>query len=649
MITPATFEDRRTLLLRVEVLRGVVIAVLALLVVGYWILQVAEYQRYSEMAENNQLRTIPLRAPRGILYDRHGKVLVQNTYSYTIAIVRERSPDPKNLSDAIRMLASATGTDEAQITATVRRHRGETFRPIPVIEHATFEQVAAVRARKLELPEVVVQEVPTRSYEQGGIFAAHLYGYVSEIRESQLKQLEYAGLEQGAIVGQSGLEQAYNADLIGRDGARKVAVNSRGREINELAEEEPTEGARLQLTIDRDMQYALETGFKAQNFAGAAVFMDPNTGEILAMTSQPEFNPNDFSQGLDPKTWAKLNEDPLRPLTNRLLDGRYAPGSTFKIVMAVAGLAEGVIKPETRFYCPGSATFWGRSFACHKKEGHGSIDVRHAIEKSCNVFFYNVANLLKIDTIHKYAQQLGLVGKTNIDLPNEKESIVPSEEWKRQQFRNQPPLVQKWYPGETISVGIGQGYLSVTPLALATMMATVANGGTRIVPHVAKAIDLGAGWTPLDTPKPKSIIQLPAEAIGPVREGLWMVVNAYGTASASRIEGFDVFGKTGTAQVISNEGRAKARKTTLDLRDHAWFVFAAPRDKPEIAGVVMVEHGGHGGVSSAPIAKFVMETYLAKKNKKPLPIWKAAPPVADPGGELTPASASPAPAAPALQ
>ncbi len=635
MITPVSFEDRRTLLLRVAVLRGVVIACLGLLVVGYWFLQVAEYQRYSEMAENNQLRTIPLRAPRGVLYDREARVLVQNTYSYTIAIVRERSPNPKDLSDAIRTLAAATGSDEARIADIVRRHKSETFRPVPVIEHATFEQVAAVMARKLELPEVVVQEVPTRSYEEGGVFAAHLYGYVSEIQERQLQQLEYAGLEPGALVGQTGLERSYNSELIGKDGARKVAVNSRGREISELAEEEPTEGARMQLTIDKDMQVALETGFKAQNFAGAAVFMDPNTGEILAMTSQPEFNPNDFSHGLDPSTWAQLNKNPLRPLTNRLMTGRYAPGSTFKIVMATAGLAEGVIKPETKFYCPGAATFWGRSFACHKKEGHGSIDLRHAIEKSCNVFFYNVANLLKIDTIHKYSEMLGLVGKTGIDLPGEIESIVPSEEWKRRVVKD------KWYPGETISVGIGQGYLAVTPIALATMMATVANGGTRIVPHVAKAIDTGSGWQPLNAPKPKSIFPMPADVMAPVREGLWMVVNAYGTASGARIAGVDVVGKTGTAQVIGNEARAAVRKTTLDLRDHAWFVFFAPRDTPEIAGVVMVEHGGHGGVSSVPIAKFVMETYFNKKSKKPLPVWKAPP------GEADPAASTPAPAAPA--
>jgi penicillin-binding protein 2 len=647
MITPASFEDKRTLQSRVGILRGVVVACLALLIVGYWVLQVLEYQKYSEAAENNQLRTIPLRAPRGVLYDRHGTVLVENTSSFTIAIVREHSPNPKNLSEAIRVLAIATKTDEAAIADIVQRHRREaTFRPIPVIEHATFEQVAAVMARKLELPEVVVQEVPTRSYPKGGV-AAHLFGYVSEIQERQLQQVEYAGLQSGALVGQSGLERSYNSELIGEDGARRVAVNSRGREISDLGIVEPVEGARLQLTLDYDMQLALESAFKAQKFAGSAVFMDPNNGEILALTSQPEYDPNDFAQGLDPAVWRKLNDDPLNPLTNRLLGGTYSPGSTFKILMATAALAEGVITPDTKFMCPGGANFYGRYFRCHKKEGHGAMDVRHAMEKSCNVFFYNVADRMKIDTIYKYAQMLGLVGKTGIDLPFEKDSLVPSTEWKMREARRlrRPESEGKWYPGETISVGIGQGAVSVTPISLATMMASIANGGTRVVPHVAKAIDTGdgRGWQRLDKPAPKGLFQLPSEVIAPVLDGLSLVVNGAGTASSARIAGFEVAGKTGTAQVIGEEAKAKIGKTTLDLRDNAWFVFFAPREKPEVAGVVLVDHGGHGGVSSAPIAKFVLETYLAKKQKRPLPVWKPAP-----GMETPDDGADPPPPVPAL-
>ena len=619
MITPAAFEDRRQLEMRLTVLRVTVAALLALLAVGFWILQIAQYDKYREVAENQHLRTIPLRAPRGVLYDRDLKVLVENTYSFTIAIVREQMVNPRNLSDTVKRLATVTGVDEARIADVVRRHRSDaSFQPIPVIEHATEEQVFAVEARKLEFPEIVVQQVPTRRYPKGG-FAAHLFGYVSEIQESQLERIEYAGLQSGAIVGQSGLERTYNLKLQGKDGAKYVAVNSKGRELEERGKEEPIDGARLQLTIDYDMQHALEEAYTSQGFAGAAVFMDPRTGEVLAMTSQPEFDPNDFANGLERAKWEQLTGDPKKPMTNRLLQGRYSPGSTFKIIMATTALSEGVITPATQFYCPGSATFYGRLFHCDKKEGHGTLDLRHAIEKSCNVYFYHVADLLKIDTIHKYAQLLGLVGKTEIDLPGEIDSFVPSSEWKMKTFH------EKWYPGETISVGIGQGSVSITPIALATMMATVANGGTVVRPHVAKAVDTGSGWTPLEAPKPRSVFQIPAEAIGPVHDGLWLVVNGAGTGGRARIEGRDVSGKTGTAQVISNEGKAAAGKTDLDLRDNAWFVFFAPRDNPEIAGVVFVEHAGHGGTASAPIAKFVLETYFAKKDRQPLPVWK--PPV----------------------
>jgi penicillin-binding protein 2 len=616
MITPGAFEDRRQLEARLSVLRVGVIACLALLAIGFWILQIVQFNKYREIAENQHLRTIPLRAPRGVLYDRNGKVLVQNTYSWTIALMREQLTNPRNLDDSIVRLAGVTGADAARMADIVRRHRSDaSFQPIAIIEHATIEQVMALEARKLEFPEFVSQKVPTREYPQGG-FAAHLFGYVSEIQESQLERIEYAGLQSGAIVGQSGLERTYNPKLQGKDGARYVAVNSRGRELESRYTEEPLDGARLQLTIDYDMQHALEEGFKTQNYAGAAIFMDPRTGEVLAMTSQPEYDPNDFANGLEHDKWAQLMGDPKKPMTNRLLQGRYSPGSTFKILMATTALSEGVIKPETTFYCPGSATFYGRVFHCDKKEGHGTLDLRHAIEKSCNVYFYHVADLLKIDTIHKYAQALGLIGKTEIDLPGEIDSFVPSTEWKLKTQKD------RWYPSETLSVGIGQGPVSVTPIALATMMATVANGGTVVRPHVAKAVDTGSGWEPLEAVKPKSLFPISAGVLGPVHDGLWMVVNGAGTGSRARIDGRDVSGKTGTAQVISNEGKARAGKTEVDLRDNAWFVFFAPRDNPEIAGVVFVEHAGHGGIASAPIAKYVLETYFAKKDHLPLPVWK---------------------------
>jgi penicillin-binding protein 2 len=479
-----------------------------------------------------------------------------------------------------------------------------------VIEHATFAQVAAITARRLELPEVVVQQVPTRTYpDKSG--AAHLFGYVGEISEAQVA----AGLGQsGAIIGQAGLEKAYNPELMGTDGNRFVVVNSVGREIEEHKREAPLDGERLQLTIDYDVQHALEDSFAAAGLNGAAALLDPRNGEIIAMTSLPAYDPNSFAVGIDNSTWTKLITDKLRPMTNRLIQGTYSPGSTFKIVMAVAGLMESAITPETTFYCPGHATFYGRSFQCLGQ--HGSVDLRGAIERSCNVYFYNVGQRLGIDAINKYATMLGLTGKTGIDLPNEEASLVPSTAW-AQRYRKSAP---RWYPGETISVAIGQGAVSVTPISLATMIATVANGGSLVTPHLVKAVDKGSGWAPRTIPAPKSAINIPPASMQAIRDGLWAVVNGEaGTARRSKIPGRDVSGKTGTSQIVSLDRRAQAARAGMDVRDHGFFVFFAPRDNPEIAGVIFAEHGAHGS-DAAYLAKHAIETYFAKRDRLPLPV-----------------------------
>jgi penicillin-binding protein 2 len=629
MLTSGAFEERRTSDGRLLGLRVGFIVCFSALAIAFWVIQVVQNDTYAEIARNNFLRRVPLPAPRGVVFDREGRVLVENQPSFTIALVRERLRD---VDATIDRLAALTAVDAEQIRAIVeRRKREPSFRPLPVIEHASLRQAAAVAARQLELPGVVVQQVPSRKYPAGT--AAHLFGYVGEIQESQLASPEYATVEAGGIVGQAGLEKIYNAHLMGTDGTRYVIINSLGREIEELYKELPVDGQRLQLTIDLDLQKALEDGFAASGFAGASAVLDPNTGEVLAMTSLPAYDPNQFASGLDSSSWSKLLNDPLRPLTNRLVQGTYSPGSTFKIVMAVAGLEEGVITPETRFYCPGYGTFYGRAFRCHKAGGHGWVDIRHALEQSCNVFFYNIGDRLSIDTIHKYSAALGLTGRTGIDLPSESNSLVPSTEWKQRTFG------QPWYPGETISVAIGQGAVSVTPMALATMMATVANGGSLLTPHLAKAIDAadGQGWQPLQTPGARSALLIKPENLQAVRDGLWMAVNAAGTAGRARIAGRDVAGKTGTAQVVGLQNRAAASAAGIDTRDNGWFVFFAPRDNPQIAGVVFAEHAEHGYLA-APIAKHVMETFFAKKDGLPLPTIDAP---------AAPAAPAPAPAAPA--
>jgi penicillin-binding protein 2 len=625
MLTSGAFEERRTSEGRLLGLRILFIGCFAALAVAFWLLQIVRGSEFRERAANNYIKTLPLRAPRGVVFDRHGHVLVENHHSFTIAIIREQTSD---VAETVRRIAAVTGADEAAMHAAVeRRLREPRFRPLPVIQHATLPQVAAVMARHRELTGVEVQQVPTRTYPSDGM-AAHLFGYVGEVQDAQLSTAEFSELQPGAIIGQAGLERIYNRYLMGTDGNRFVVVNSVGREIEVQREQPPVDGERLQLTIDYDLQRALEDGFKSAGFNGAAAILEPKTGEVLAMTSLPAYDPNTFATGIDGRTWSKLLTDPLKPMQNRLIQGTYSPGSTFKIVTAVAGLEEGVITPETRFYCPGYGTFYGRAFKCHRASGHGSVDVRRALEASCNVFFYNVGDRLKIDTIYKYGKQLGLVGKTGIDLPNESDSLVPSTEWKQRLFK------QPWYPGETISVAIGQGAVSVTPLALATMISTVANGGTLVTPHLGRAVDSGdgAGWKMLAQPKPKSELHIKPENLQAVREGLWMAVNAAGTAGRAKVAGRDVSGKTGTAQVVSLQNKSLAASRGMDVRDNGWFVFFAPRDNPQIAGVIFAEHGLHGS-SAAPIAKHVMETFFAKQDGLPLP-----------PSPLTLPGASPAPA-----
>jgi penicillin-binding protein 2 len=622
-------DDRRNLTLRLSVLQGVIAAVFGVLAVGFWVFQVVQHEEFKDRAANNHLRQLPLRAPRGVVLDRHGEHLVTNRVTFNISLVRDQV---KDLDRTLAILSAATGVDEQEFRDRVARFRREpAHRPIVLIPNASEDLRIAVSARALELPGVFFEDVPTRRYPTSSL-AAHIFGYVTEVREEQLARPEFAGIGPGAIVGQAGIEQAFNTLLMGEEGRREVIVNSLGKEIDQLGTQDPVEGRGLQLTIDADVQRAVEEMFQHLGYNGAAVILDPRNGEVLSLVSLPAYNPNLFATGIDRASWSALNTDRLRPLSNRALQGRFSPGSTFKIVVAVAALEEGVSTPERRIHCGGSASFYGRPFKCWRAGGHGSLDLRQAIAQSCNVYFYTLGNMLGIDRIHKWAAALGLADRAGIDLPNEVQSIMPSSEWK---LRTQGV---RWFPGETISVAIGQGYVSSTPLAMATMMMTVANGGTRHTPHVLKAVDNGQGLEPITPPEPKSIVQMKASTMKAVSDGLWMVVHG-GTAGRAMVPGRDVSGKTGTAQVISL-GAAAAAKDKMDVRHHGWFVFYAPRDNPEIAGVIFAEHVGSSGFS-LPIARHAIETYFAKKEGRPLPT------IEQPVQATTPiavANASPAPA-----
>ncbi|HXD74059.1 MAG TPA: penicillin-binding transpeptidase domain-containing protein, partial [Vicinamibacterales bacterium] len=399
-------EDRRKTSTRLTGLQVIIAGLFAVLAVSFWVLQVVQHQQYNEMAENNHQRTIALRAPRGLIFDRDGRVMVENRNSYSISIVREHT---KDLPRTIRLLAQVLGVDESGVRTIVDRHRREpTYRPITIIQDASLAQVAAVVARRLdsELPDVVVEQVPTRRYPD--TMGAHLFGYVGEVSDAQIAS--DASLKSGDLTGQNGVEKVYNSYLVGDDGAKRVVVNSVGREIRTLEEVQPTEGKRLQLTIDLDVQKAIEDAFKAADeggiaSAGAAVVLDPRTGEVLGFTSRPSFDPNAFAAGIDRTTYASLNTDEDKPMVDRAIQGRYSPGSTFKMAVALAGLEEGIITPDFRVNCPGHVDFYGRIFHCwmDRKGGHGSIDLRRAIAESCDVYFYTVANMVGVDKINKWA------------------------------------------------------------------------------------------------------------------------------------------------------------------------------------------------------------------------------------------------------
>ena len=589
--------------------------VFSLLGLSFWSLQVGQYERLIVMAENNHDRTISLRAPRGAIVDRGGRVLVDNRYRFNISMIREQVTE---LDRSLELLGRVTGTSPDALRAAVDDQRNvPAFRPIVVVRDASLAQVAAVQARAIELPGVIVEHDPARHYP-GRETASHLFGYVGEAQEHQLAEASDPRVAAGAVVGQSGIEQSYNLLLMGQNGTRRVAVNNVGREIETIGQEAPRQGRQLRLTIDLDVQQAAEEAFASAGFEGAAVALDPRSGEVLALVSLPAYDPAAFVPRIDRDTWSTLNNDARRPLQNRALQGRYAPGSTFKVAMAVAALEEGVITPDFSVSCNGGAGFYQRFFRCHSR--HGRVALDEALEKSCNTYFYTLGSMMDIDVIHRWSTALGLGEPSGVDLPHELPGLIPSRAWKRSAF-NQP-----WYPGETLSVAIGQGAVSVTPISLAVMMSTVASGGLRPTPHMLQAVRGTSGWDVMAHPEPARVALRP-ETVAAVRDGLWKAVNRAGTSRRARIEGRDVIGKTGTAQVISLEGLAAVEAAGEDgrrFRDHGWFVFAAPRDDPRIAGVVFAEHSEHGYLA-APIAKRMIETYFAKHDEPEPPAADGSP------------------------
>lgn len=577
---------------KIGVFQYLIVAVFIFLLSGFWELQVQNPEFYNERAERNRIKSIPVLAPRGKILDRDGRVIVDNHSSFSLILSRENLRE-----EHLKIIAEGLNLDYADLQERLRKFRNRPkYEPIIIKEELTPADLAFVEAHRSPglFPEMELIHSQRRLYPRDG-FAAHLIGYVGEISEEELNSAEFIDYEPGDVIGKYGIERQYNRVLMGVDGERQVVVDNLGRERQVVGFKEAIPGKDLQLTIDLDLQAVAELAMDGRR--GAVVALDPRNGEVLAMVSRPAYDPNVFAGRIPLKIWKDIVNNPERPLLNRAIQAQLAPGSTFKPIMALAGLETGLLTDDFRVHCSGGASFYGRYFKCHQKGGHGSVDLQKAIAQSCDVFFYTLGNRLGIDTIARYAEMVGFGRKTGIDLPHEAEGLVPSSQWKMRTFR------QKWYAGETISVSIGQGAMTVTPLQLATAIGGIAVGGIWHKPHLVREHSSEARKENLQIANILKVI-----------DGMYAVVNQGGTGVRARIPGLELCGKTGTAQLASNQvlkGTALGQK----LKDNAWFVGFAPRQSPEIVVAALFESGEHGNLA-APIVRDVIKAYFDKKARK---------------------------------
>ena len=582
-------NDKRMPQGRLAFVSYVIVGMIALLLFGFWKLQIIDSDRYSQLAEKNRIRSIPIIAPRGSMLDREGRVLIDNYPSFSVLLLRD---SPNEVENLLPQIADGLGITLDEVLQEIEAARAmPKFQPIVIKPEASQSDIAFIESHRADIPVLEMLMVHRRRYPREG-FLAHASGYVGEVSAEQVEASD-SKLKPGDIVGKTGLERQYNDTLMGTDGMRRVIVNSIGKEVGRLEQQDAIPGKPIKLTVDYDLQVAAEAALGGKK--GAAVALDPRTGDVLAMASRPVYDPNDFAISISRDEWAKLNEDPDKPLLNRAIQAQLAPGSVFKIVMATAMLESKVIPENFTVFCPGYASFYGRTFHCWNKRGHGTVDLHKAIVHSCDVFFYNVGKELGIDRISYYAMQLGLGRRTGIDLPSEETGFIPSEEWKQRVYH------QKWYAGETISVAIGQGAVITTPLQLARTIGGIAMGGIFKQPHLMMT----------NQPVPEVDFPLQENSTEQVTQGMYGVVNEGGTGGGVKLAGVELCGKTGSAQVISNEGKARVGKSS-DNKDNGWFVGYAPRRNPEIVVAVLLQGGEHGALA-APVARDIIKAYYDKK------------------------------------
>ncbi len=575
---------------KIAIFQYLTVAVFVFLISGFWRLQVQNPDVYSEAAERNRIKSTPILAGRGKILDRDGRVIVDNKASYSLLLNRDQIKP-----DHLPAIAEALQIDYAELAAKVRRMSS---RPQIIIkDQLSRDEMAWVESHQdaNTYPEMQVVRAWRRQYPQDG-FAAHVTGYVGEISEAELDAPQFIDYHQGDIIGKDGLERQYDSTLRGIDGQQRVLVDNMGRERQVENAQEAVPGKDLRTTLDLDLEAVAELAM--QDNRGAVVALDPRTGEILAMVSRPTFDANRFTGRISQKDWSQIANDPHKPLLNRAIQAQLAPGSTFKPIMAIAGLESGVIDDETEFHCPGGASFYGHYFACHLKHGHGTISLHRAISQSCDVYFYNVGNRLGIDRIAHYAELAGIGHKTGVDLPNETQGTMPSTKWKLRLSR------QKWYAGETISVAIGQGAVTVSPLQIAAALSGLGVGGRWYKPHLVS--DQAPVLMREGNFNPDNLKQ--------VISGMYGVVNEGGTGRAAYLPDVKVCGKTGTAQVAASEF-TKGAKMRSSLANNVWFVGFAPMDKPEIAVVALFENGEES-YNAVPIVRDVLKAYFDKKARE---------------------------------
>ncbi len=596
-------RDEKVSPIRLTAAQYAILAIFLVLAYGLWRLQVMQSDLYANLAERNRIRNVPILAPRGKILDREGRIIVDNYPSFSALLLRDSSRDLNADAD---LIAQGLHMDANEVRARVRHFAAlPQYQPIFLKEDITPDELSFIEAHRNELPELDTIMAHRRLYPRNG-FMAHLIGYVGEVTEDMLNQPQFELYSPGDVVGVSGVERQYNSVLMGQNGSRRALVNSHGREVGHLDETPAVPGKQLKLTLDVDLQIAAEEALEGKN--GAIVAMDPRNGEILAMVSGPTFNPNDFAVRVSRDQWSKLVNDPDKPLLNKAIQAQLAPGSTFKIIMSVAGWQEGIAQ-TLHVNCTGSAEFYGRRFGCWVKSGHGAVDLEKAIYASCDVFFYTLAEKLGIDRIAKYATELGLGQKTGIDLPNEVAGVMPSEEWKIKNFK------QKWFAGETISVGIGQGAVAITPVQLLRAISAISMGGRMVVPHVVNPDGLPQSYVETSHSADVKNVSIDPNGWTYITDAMTRVLMPGGSAPSAGVPGIDIAGKTGSAQIVSLATRAKF-KNSEDLAQNGWFVGFTPRRNPDIVVCVLFQGGEHGKLA-ARLATQVIKAYVEKQRRVP--------------------------------